>query len=431
MKIIFQTSIDLNDLSEVKNKVLYGIQSYSTFAYLDNNLYHNQPNRYELLVGLGVQKIVPVNEIHLYPNEWLFGHLTYDYKNELYPKLYSSNESLDDFDSASFFVPEMVIALQHNSNILEFYGQVEDADTVALWWDKILKSNTTSTTTMLEWNEEDWSELMSQQQYLSTVNMIKNHIVEGDCYELNLCNAYSRKYKNVDIPALFKLLNDNNAAPFAALYRRNNQYVLCTSPERYIFKDQSHIISQPIKGTIKRGASVEENELLKEQLKLDIKERAENVMITDLVRNDLAQICKVGSIQVPELFGVYTFQSLNHLISTITGELLDGVTLFDSITKPFPMGSMTGAPKYIVMQLIEQYENFKRGIYSGSIGYIDPFQNFDFNVVIRSVVLDADTSTLSFHAGGAIVYDSVPEKEWEELQLKAQRNKQLLRSVSK
>ena len=156
------------------------------------------------------------------------------------------------------------------------------------------------------------------------------------------------------------------------------------------------------------------------------KDRSENVMVVDLVRNDLSKVCKEGTVRVDELYGIYSFPQVHQMISTVSGELKEEVCFTDILKATFPMGSMTGAPKNKVMHLIEKYEQTKRGIFSGAVGYISPNGDFDFNVVIRSIMYNADTSYLSFQTGSAITFYSDPEKEWEECLLKAEAIKVVL-----
>jgi para-aminobenzoate synthetase component 1 len=214
-------------------------------------------------------------------------------------------------------------------------------------------------------------------------------------------------------------LSEISSAPFGAYYKLNDKYLLCSSPERFMKKAGNKLISQPIKGTIKRGGTDEEDIELKHSLLNDVKERAENVMIVDLVRNDLAKSCRPGSVKVEELFGIYTYPTVHQMISTVTGELDEQTHFIDALRNAFPMGSMTGAPKIEVMKLIEYYETTKRGLFSGSVGYITPDGDFDFNVVIRSLFYNEANKYLSYSTGGAITYDSIPEKEYEECMLKA------------
>jgi para-aminobenzoate synthetase component 1 len=199
------------------------------------------------------------------------------------------------------------------------------------------------------------------------------------------------------------------------------------SPERYLKKEGKTILSQPIKGTAKRYPDNPELDLKNlNALKDSEKERAENIMVVDLVRNDLSKICEHGSVHVDELCKVYSFPQVHQMISTVSGTLRDDVQFSDAVKATFPMGSMTGAPKKKVMELIERYEKSKRGLFSGSIGYITPYNDFDFNVVIRSVLYNAATRYLSFHTGSAITFSSDPEKEYEECLLKAAAIKKAL-----
>jgi para-aminobenzoate synthetase component 1 len=264
-----------------------------------------------------------------------------------------------------------------------------------------------------------FTSMFGKEDYITTIEILRDHIREGDCYEVNFCSkGYS---ENVYLQPLnmFNALNSLSPAPFAAYYRLNGHYMACASPERYLKKIGSKILSQPIKGTARRSKDPAADNEIRELLRNDLKERAENVMIVDLVRNDLARSCEVGSITVDELFGIYTYPQVHQMISTVSGLLTPGVPFTEAIQHSFPMGSMTGAPKYKVMQLIEQYERAQRELFSGSVGYITPEGDFDFNVIIRSLFYNADTHYLSYQTGGAITYDSVPEQEWEEMRLKA------------
>ena len=219
---------------------------------------------------------------------------------------------------------------------------------------------------------------------------------------------------------VYSILNTISPTPFSTFYKLNNQYLLCASPERFVKKDGDKIISQPIKGTAKRDLTNKtRDEQLKQQLINSQKEKSENVMIVDLVRNDLSKIAARNSVQVDELFGIYSFPQVHQMISTVSATIKDEIDFADMLKASFPMGSMTGAPKYRVMQLIEEYEQTKRGIYSGSFGYITPQNDFDFNVVIRSIVYNEQTKYVSYQVGGAITHYSNAEDEYEECLLKA------------
>jgi para-aminobenzoate synthetase component 1 len=260
---------------------------------------------------------------------------------------------------------------------------------------------------------------MPKADYLQAVEAIREDILNGEVYELNLCQEFYAEDVRLDPVNVFLRLNAASPAPFAGFLRHHHHYLLCASPERFLSHYDPVIISQPIKGTTRRGATPDEDEQQRLTLLHDEKERAENLMIVDLVRNDLARVARTGTVNVPELFGLYPFRHVWQMISTVAAELRPDVDLVDVLRATFPMGSMTGAPKIRAMQLIEHYEQTRRGLYSGSIGYAWPNGEFEFNVVIRSLQYRTDTGYLSFQVGSAITYDSVAEREYEECLLKA------------
>jgi para-aminobenzoate synthetase component 1 len=268
---------------------------------------------------------------------------------------------------------------------------------------------------------------ISKNDYTQIIQQLLHHIHRGDCYEINFCQEFYATDVQANPLGLYSRLTAVSPNPFSSFYKLNDKYLLCASPERYMQRKGNHIISQPIKGTYKRDLNnTEADQQLKTQLQQSEKDRTENVMIVDLVRNDLSRICKEGSVKVDELFGVYTFPQVHQMISTISGDLKENVDFTDMIKATFPMGSMTGAPKRKVMELIERYEKTKRGIYSGAVGYISPEKDFDFNVVIRSILYNASNQYLSYLVGGGITSQSDPEKEYEECLLKAEAMKQVL-----
>jgi len=267
----------------------------------------------------------------------------------------------------------------------------------------------------------------SREDYLQTVNSLKNHISRGDCYEINFCQEFFALNTAIDPYQIYTLLNKVSPNPFACFYKLDDKYLLCASPERFVKKSDKKLISQPIKGTIKRYLQNEEADILNRQLlSNDPKERSENIMIVDLVRNDLSKICLEGTVQVDELMGIYGFPQVHQMISTVSGRVDTGVTPSQIFKAIFPMGSMTGAPKKRVMELIDKYERTKRGLFSGSVGYISPEGDMDFNVVIRSILFNAQKRYLSFQAGSAITYKSDPISEYEECLLKAAAIKKVL-----
>lgn len=260
---------------------------------------------------------------------------------------------------------------------------------------------------------------MPKSEYLSAVAAIQEDILNGEVYELNLCQEFYAEAVVIEPVATFLQLTAASPTPFAGFYKWQDRYLLCASPERFLRQQGDMLLSQPIKGTIRRGDTPAEDEHLRQQLRLNEKEQAENLMIVDLVRNDLARVSVTGSVQVPELFGLYSFRHVWQMISTVQAQRRTECDLVDTLRAAFPMGSMTGAPKIRAMQLIEQYEYSRRGLYSGSLGVVWPSGDFDFNVVIRSLQFNAATGYLSFQVGSAITYDSVPEQEYEECLLKA------------
>lgn len=395
---------------------------FGILTFFDNNNYHSVYNRYECLLAVGQIHVCndlgadPLADLlHFYDahRDWIFGNINYDFKNRLEPKLGSDHKIKTRFPEFHFYIPETVCSINaaHTELSIETFG---NPDTI---YREILRSSLP----LHDYKPPklEFKHTIEREQYLETINQLRNHIKEGDCYEINFCGEGYCESNGIDPKGVFSRLNCLSPAPFAAYYRLGSQHMMCASPERYLRKDGNTLMSQPIKGTARRGTDTESDELIKTTLKNDLKERAENVMIVDLVRNDLARCCEVGSIKVDELFGIYTYPQVHQMISTVSGQLRKGTPFTDAIRYSFPMGSMTGAPKYKVMQLIEQYEQSRRELFSGTIGYINPEGDFDFNVVIRSLFYNATTGYLGYQTGGAITWDSQPEQEWEEMRLKA------------
>jgi len=269
---------------------------------------------------------------------------------------------------------------------------------------------------------------INKEEYTQIISKLKQHILRGDCYEINFCMEFFAEDAAIDPLNIHEQLTAVSPNPFSCYYKCDDKFLFCASPERYLKKSGTAIISQPIKGTAGRsGDDPNEDDRGKKNLAESSKDKSENVMVVDLVRNDLSKICKEGTVHVEELFGVYTFPQVHQMISTIKGELKEDVNFSDILKATFPMGSMTGAPKKRVMELIEQYEKTKRGIFSGAVGYITPQQDFDFNVVIRSIMYNATKKYLSYQVGSGITFYSDPEKEYEECLLKAKAIEEVLK----
>ena len=345
--------------------------------------------------------------------DWLFGYLAYDLKNNI-EELSSNNLDYQLFPRIHFFVPQIVIQVMKHDVVIFYDSSCSSMDIDVLFHEiidiGIIEENIKSSKIKSR---------VSKKEYIDSIAEIKKHLQSGDIYEMNYCQEFYIDNLELDPFVLFTKLNNISQAPFSSFYRINHHFCLCASPERYLKKVGKKIISQPIKGTIKKL----DNSLLdkkNQQILLNSsKDFSENVMIVDLVRNDLSRVAKKETVRVDELAGLYTYKDVHHLMSTISCELDDNKTIVDTIKASFPMGSMTGAPKIRAMQLIEKFENTLRGLYSGSIGYIKPNQDCDFNVVIRSVFYNQQSQYLSFMVGGAITIDSDPELEYEECLVKA------------
>lgn len=255
---------------------------------------------------------------------------------------------------------------------------------------------------------------------------ILEHIKRGDIYEVNFCQEFYAENATINPAAVYQHLNDISEPPFASFLKMEQQYALCASPERYLKKEGSKIISQPIKGTAKRLISTIDDAQIAADLARDEKERAENVMIVDLVRNDLSKTAKKGAVQVEELCKVYSFKQVHQMISTVVSEIDPQLHPIETLRSTFPMGSMTGAPKVSAMKIIEHLEASKRGLYSGAIGYFTPENDFDFNVVIRSILYNEEKKYISYSVGSAITIKSDAAKEYEECLLKAKAMKYVL-----
>ncbi len=271
---------------------------------------------------------------------------------------------------------------------------------------------------------------ISREQYLSKVDQMLSHIKRGDIYEANFCQEFFAEGAEIEPFDVFKDLNDISIPPFSVFLKFEDLYLMCASPERYLKKTGTKILTQPIKGTARRSIDPKEDQRIAKELSEDPKERSENVMIVDLVRNDLSKVAKKGSVQVEELCKVYSFKQVHQMISTVSAELEDGIPPVEVLRATFPMGSMTGAPKISAMKVIEELEETKRGLYSGAVGYFTPEGDFDFNVVIRSILYNAENKYVSFSVGGAITARSISENEYGECLLKSEAMWKVLNSES-
>ncbi len=427
--------IQLKSTEQFVSQLVECSSEFEHFLLFNSNRNHITSHSYssfEILAACDSIKKVSTNDNHFDAikkfnqenNDWIFGHLNYDLKNDL-EDLTSANFDSIEFPEFFFFIPRFVFKV--SKSVLEV-GFIEshnsENDAIIL----IEKIQSICINKEHEYNNiRNIQHNFSKSEYLEEVKIIKKHILLGDIYELNFCTEFLAKNANINPSSTYIRLNSISPAPFSGFYKLKDKYLISSSPERFLAKRENKIISQPIKGTIKRGHTGDEDEFFKKKLKTDIKERAENIMIVDLVRNDLSRSAKVGSVNVEELCEIYSYKYVHQMISTVVSELdEEQFDIIDAIKTSFPMGSMTGAPKIKAMELIEKFERSKRGLYSGCIGYITPEKNFDFNVVIRSILYNITKQILSFSVGSAITFKSDPEKEYEECLLKAEAMKKVL-----
>ena len=404
---------NLDEIPHFKERLLLLSKEYQHVSILDSNNYNDSLyHEYDLIAGFGSKSIVSSNRFCELENIskkglWLFGFLSYDLKNEL-ENLNSENEDGLAFPGLSFFEPKIRVEIKNKKVLIE---GLECSD-----FKNSLKQ------VEVYFKDVEVSEIksrISKKEYIKTVLDLKRHIQFGDIFEVNYCQEFYAKNVTFDPIFAYNKLIEKSPVPFASFLKIDGRYCLGASPERFLKKYGDKLISQPIKGTIKRGFSKKDDDNQIHLLKSSVKERSENVMIVDLVRNDLSKVANKGSVKVDELFGIYSFPQVHQMISTISCKVGLEQTSLDIIKQCFPMGSMTGAPKLKAMELIEKYECTKRGLYSGAIGYIKPNGDFDFNVVIRSVLYNEMNDYLSFMVGGAITSKSNPQEEYKESLLKA------------
>ena len=415
----------VESVSNLHEKLLRWAQQYQTAIWLDSNKHHLEHSNFDNILALEEFTSIQTDAEHAFEKlkeyqtitqDYLFGYLSYDVKNAS-ENLTSTNVDDLGFAELFFFQPQKILFIKDNRVEFRYLSMVEDeidTDFKAIC-DIVLKPKKTTIS-----NEEvEIRSRISKKDYLKKVDKILEYIHKGDVYEVNFCQEFYAKNTSINPLDIYEDLNTISEAPFATFLKIDHQFLLCASPERYLKKEGRKIISQPIKGTAKRFKNRLEDQKIATALSKDTKERSENIMIVDLVRNDLSKSAKKGSVQVEELCKVSSFKQVHQMISTVVSEIKDDVHLVDVIKDTFPMGSMTGAPKISAMKIIESLEETKRGLYSGTVGYFTPNGNFDFNVVIRSILYDAEKKYLSFSVGSAVTAKSSPEKEYEECLLKA------------
>ncbi|MGY8942945.1 MAG: anthranilate synthase component I family protein [Flavobacteriales bacterium] len=426
-------TFSIEHIKGFKQHLLSWSQQFETALWLDSNNYQQQYASFDSALALEeftsiktdyTNAFDKLKEYQTITKDYIFGYISYDVKNDV-ERLSSNNHDGLDFADLYFFQPQKLIFIK-GKNIEFHYLKMVD--------DEIESDFNTICTTKITSTPSDSDEKIKiklrihKDEYYSKVHTILDHIKRGDLYEANFCQEFYAENASINPVEVYKHLNDISEPPFASFLKMDHQYALCASPERYLKKQGLKIISQPIKGTAKRLISAIDDDKIAADLSRDIKERAENVMIVDLVRNDLSKTAKIATVKVEELCKVYSFKQVHQMVSTVVSEIDTTTHPIETLRSTFPMGSMTGAPKVSAMKIIEKLEETKRGLYSGTIGYFTPENDFDFNVVIRSILYNEEKKYISYSVGGAITEKSIVEKEYEECLLKAKAMKYVLQN---
>ena len=427
-----KVSFTVPDIVSFKQSLLHWSQQYYEVVWLNSNGHRSKYSSFDGLLAVNALTSIVTDTQNAFKDlsdyqtntkDWIFGYLSYDLKNDT-ELLSSSNADSLNFPALYFFQPKKLIEIEGTVVTFHYLNMV--ADEIEEDFMNILEAPTSFAPELENRSDIKIKLRIFKDEYFSRVNKMLNHIHRGDIYEANFCQEFYAENTEIDALKTYLKLNSITRAPFSAFLKINDKYLLSSSPERYVKKMGNKVISQPIKGTAKRSLNIIEDQLLVTALEKDEKERAENIMIVDLVRNDLSKSALKGSVEVEELCKVYSFDQVHQMISTVTAEVSSTKNPVDIIKETFPMGSMTGAPKVSAMRIIEELEASKRGLYSGTVGYFTPENDFDFNVVIRSILYNKTAQYVSFSVGSAITAMAVPEKEYEECLLKAKAMRQVL-----
>ncbi|MDN5290723.1 MAG: para-aminobenzoate synthetase component [Anaerophaga sp.] len=392
-----------------------------TDKYPFYNGHAQQYREFDLLAGFDALEVVNDNFSHLDrvvsdSNDWFLGYFSFDFKNQLEPFLTTSKKDKTGFRPFSFFRPRYLIRKNGETWHIGYDSRRDTKDTSQVFIDKI--KNLFSEETDLP--DIEFQSRVSRSGYLDTVRKLKDHIKRGDIYEVNYCMEFYSEGIDLQPSSLFKELTVVSPMPFSVLLRDNSSFLIGASPERYLRKRGARVISQPMKGTARRTFDGTDDIRAMKMLSESEKERAENIMITDLVRNDLSRSAARGTVSVDDLCSIFPFPGVYQMISTVSSQMHNDAHWIDPLRYSFPMGSMTGAPKIRALQLIDRYEKSARGLYSGTVGYITPELDFDFNVVIRSFLYNRANQYLSYSVGSAITDSCIPAEEYNECLLKAE-----------
>ena len=422
--------LTLENIEQYKQKLLIWSQQYREVVWLDSNELPQKHASYDAILAVDAftciqtdyqEAFQKLKEYQTVTQDWIFGYLTYDLKNSL-ENLQSTNFDGLEFPDLFFFQPKKLFLIKGNELEIQYLNMADgelDTDLEAIRTTPLKIENYPDEPIKIKLR-------IHKDDYFEKVKTMLAHIHRGDIYEANFCQEFYAEASFINPLLAYQNLNRISKPPFATFLRLDDKYVMSASPERYLKKVGNTVTSQPIKGTAKRSDNSIEDAQLKEQLAQDDKELSENIMIVDLVRNDLSKTAIKGSVHVEELCQVYTFPQVHQMISTITSKIENDTHPVDVIKTTFPMGSMTGAPKISAMKIIENLEETKRGLYSGAVGYFAPNGDFDFNVVIRSILYNETNQYVSYSVGGAITAKSDPLKEYEECLIKAKAMREVL-----
>jgi len=423
-------NIVVENPEELKAKLLLWGKQYDCQIFLDsNNDTSNAYSSYDAVLAVDTFTLIKSDDYQAFDRlkeyvsvtqDWIFGYLSYDLKNDT-DNLVSGNYDGLDFPELYFFQPKKIFLLKENRLQILYLNHVADE-----WEDDLKAIENQQLTDDYNCPKLNILARISRENYLEKVSKMLQHIKLGSIYEANFCMEFYSENVEISPLAVFQKLNDISCPPFSVFLNMKPYYLLSASPERFLRKQKNKIISQPVKGTAKRSPNEKEDQTLATELQNSLKERTENIMIADLVRNDLSKTASRDSVKVEELCGLYSFKQVHQLITTVVSEVSTETHPVDIIKSAFPMGSMTGVPKKRAMEIIEMLEETKRSLYSGAVGYFTPDGNFDFNVVIRSILYNSKNNYLSFSVGGAITIHSDPEQEYEECLLKARAMQQVL-----
>ena len=420
--------------TQFKHQILTWAHQFREVVFMDSNDYPQRYSSYDCILAVDAFTSVKTDYHNAFEDlkqyqqvtkDWLFGYLSFDLKNDV-ELLHSNNFDGLNFPDLYFFQPKKLFLLKGNEVKIQYLNMCDDEVETDFEEIRLQIVDCRLQIADIQAAEIKIEQRISKESYLEKVSKILEHIHRGDIYEANFCMEFFIKNASINPLDKFLKLNEISKSPLAVYFKNNTQFLISASPERYLKKEGELIISQPIKGTAKRFQDPIEDEKSKSELALDPKERSENIMVSDLVRNDLSRTAQKGSVKVEELCGIYSFEQVHQMISTIISKINSQFTGVDVIKTTFPMGSMTGTPKVSVLKIIEELEETKRGLYSGAVGYFTPNGDFDFNVVIRSILYNQEKKYVSFSVGSAITSQSVPEKEYEECLLKAKAMREVL-----